>query len=169
MENHDSRAGGDDTADVTVETVISAPPQVLYDLVSDVTRMGEWSPETTSCRWIGGATGPRVGARFRGSNRMGWRRWSTQCTVVAADSGARFSFHVDLVGLGISRWTYEFLPEGAATRVRESWTDRRPGWMDRFAKPVMGISDRKAHNRAGMEATLAALRHHAEATSDAST
>ena len=166
MGNRDSRAEGGDAADVTVEEVIAAPPEVLYGLVSDVSRMGEWSPETTSCRWVGGATGPRVGARFRGSNRLGWRRWSTQCTVVAAEPGTRFSFHVDLAGLPISRWTYEFLPEGQGTRVRESWTDRRPGWMDRFGKPVMGISDREAHNRAGMEATLAALRRHAEAASD---
>jgi uncharacterized protein YndB with AHSA1/START domain len=157
---------GSGTADAAVEEVIAAPPQVLYDLVSDVTRMGDWSPETTSCRWVGGAAGARVGARFRGSNRLGWRRWSTRCTVVEADPGARFSFDVDLPGLPISRWTYEFLAEGQATRVRESWTDRRPAWMDRLSNPVMGIADRNAHNRAGMEATLAALRRHAEATNE---
>ena len=169
MGKNDSTPEGNEGADVTVEEVVAAPPQVLYDLVSDVTRMGDWSPETTSCRWLGGTTGPRVGARFRGSNRMGWRRWSTQCTVVAADPGARFGFHVDLAGLPISRWTYEFLPEGQATRVRESWTDRRPGWMDRLARPVMGIHDRSAHNRAGMEATLAALRRFAESTGGTTT
>jgi uncharacterized protein YndB with AHSA1/START domain len=157
-----STTDGTDAADVMVEEVIAAPAQLLYDLVSDVTRMGEWSPETTSCRWVGGAAGPRVGARFRGSNRMGWRRWSTSCTVVTADPGVRFSFDVDLAGLPISRWTYEFQPEGQGTRVRESWVDRRPGWMDRFAKPLMGIPDREGHNRAGMEATLAALRRFAE-------
>ena len=167
MGNQDARAQGGDAADVVVEEVISAPPQLLYDLVSDVTRMGEWSPETTSCRWVGGATGPRVGARFRGSNRNGWRRWSTSCTVVDAESGARFSFHVDLPGVPVSRWTYEFLPEGRGTRVRESWTDRRPRWMDRFGKVVRGVRDTNAHNRSGMEATLAALRRHAESTSGA--
>lgn len=150
------------TPDVTVEEVIAAPAELLYDMVSDVTRMGQWSPETRSCHWIGGASGPLVGARFRGSNRNGWRRWSTSCTVVAAERGARFSFDVDLPGFPVSRWTYEFLAEGRGTRVRESWTDRRPGWMDRFGKVVRGVRDTKAHNRAGMEATLAALRRHAE-------
>src|SRR5579884_2703864 len=129
--------------DVTVEEVIAAPAQMLYDLVSDVTRMGEWSPETTSCRWVGGATGPRVGARFRGSNRNGWRRWSTSCTVVTADPGARFSFDVYLPGVAVSRWTYEFVPEGRGTLVRESWTDRRPGWMDRFGKVVRGSATQR--------------------------
>ena len=164
MEDQGGRADASDAADVTVEEVIAAPAEVLYELVSDVTRMGEWSPETTSCRWVGGATGPRMGARFRGSNRNGWRRWSTACTVVAAEPGSRFSFDVDLGGLPISRWTYEFLPEDQGTRVRESWTDRRPGWIDRFGKLVRGITDTHAHNRAGMEATLVALRGHAEAT-----
>lgn len=165
MGNRDSRAEGSTAPDVTVEEVIDAPAQMLYELVSDVTRMGDWSPETRSCRWVGGATGPRVGARFRGSNRNGWRRWSTSCTVVAADPGVRFSFNVDLPGVPISRWTYEFLPEGNGTRVRESWTDRRSGWMDRFGKVVRGVSDTQAHNRAGMQATLSALRRHAESTS----
>ena len=165
MANQGSRADASDAADVTVEEVIAAPAQLLYDLVSEVTRMGEWSPETTSCRWVGGATGPRMGARFRGSNRNGWRRWSTSCTVVAAAPGSLFSFEVDLARLPISRWTYQFLPEGQGSRLRESWTDRRAGWMDRFEKPVRGITDTPAHNRAGMEATLAALRRHAESTS----
>lgn len=165
MANQGSKSHGSAAADLTVEEVIAAPAQFLYDLVSDVTRMGEWSPETTSCRWVRGATGPRLGARFRGSNRNGWRRWSTSCTVVAAEPGSLFSFDVGLARVPISRWTYEFLPEGHGTRVRESWTDRRAGWMDRFGKPVRGVSDTHAHNRAGMEATLAALRRHAESTS----
>lgn len=158
------RTDASDVVDVTVEELIAASPQVLYDMVSDVTRMGEWSPETTSCRWVGGATGPRVGARFRGSNRNGWRRWSTSCTVVAAEPGSRFSFEVDLARLPISRWTYEFTPEGQGTRVRETWTDLRAGWMDRLGKPVRGVGDTRAHNHAGMEATLAALRRRAEST-----
>lgn len=163
MASQGSRADAQDAPDVTVEEVIAAPAEVLYNLVSDVTRMGEWSPETTSCRWVGGASGPRTGARFRGRNRKGWRRWTTSCTVVAAEVGSRFSFDVDLAGLPISRWTYEFLPEGRGTRVRESWTDRRPGWIDRFGKLVRGVADTPAHNRAGMEATLSSLRRHAEA------
>ncbi|MGH9050843.1 MAG: SRPBCC family protein [Acidimicrobiia bacterium] len=44
---------------------VDAPPEKLYELVSDVTRMGEWSPECRRCEWIDGATGPAVGARCR--------------------------------------------------------------------------------------------------------
>ena len=72
-------------ADVEVTEAVRAEPSVVYDLVSDVTRMGSWSPETTSCRWLASATGPTVGARFRGTNRHGpLLRWTTTCTVSPA-------------------------------------------------------------------------------------
>ena len=150
-------------SDVTVEALIDASPDDAYRLVSDVTRMGDWSPETTSCRWIGGASGPAVGARFRGSNRKGWRRWSTTCTVAAADEGRRFAFDVSWGRLPIARWSYEFAAEGDGTRVRETWADRRPAWMARFDPVFMGIDDRSRHNRATMETTLERLRSHTAA------
>ena len=97
-------------ADVIVEETVAASPLVLSRLVSDVTRMGEWSPENTSCRWLGGATTPSVGARFKGTNRRGWRRWSTTCTVTEAEPGRRFAFDVRSGPLAISSWSYEFVP-----------------------------------------------------------
>jgi hypothetical protein len=155
-------------ADVQVEESIAAAPGAVYELVSDVTRMGEWSPETTSCRWLGGATGPVAGARFRGANRSGWRRWSTTCTVIDVQPGARFAFDVDYGPLPVSRWTYEFVLEGAGSRVIETWEDRRPGWMAKASTVVMGVPDREGHNRDGMRATLAALRRAAEAATTTS-
>ena len=53
---------------------IDAPPERVWDLVTAITRMGEWSPESTGGRWTRGATGPATGARFVGSNRNGWVR-----------------------------------------------------------------------------------------------
>ncbi|MHB1487350.1 MAG: SRPBCC family protein [Acidimicrobiales bacterium] len=148
--------------DVTVEELVAASPKAAYELVSDVTRMGQWSPETTSCRWLDGGTGPAVGARFRGSNRKGWQRWTTTCTVVAADPGTRFTFDVRYGPLPISRWTYEFIANDSGCRIRESWTDQRPGWLSRLDPTVMGIRDRSQHNRETMQATLAQLARYAE-------
>src|SRR6476620_11117099 len=54
---------------VTVE--MTAPPEHVYTLVSDITRMGEWSPECIKCAWTKGATGPEVGARFKARNKGG--------------------------------------------------------------------------------------------------
>jgi hypothetical protein len=125
--------------------------------------MGRWSPETTSCRWLGDATGPAVGARFKGNNRDGWRRWSTICTVIAAEPGRRFAFDVGMGPLPVARWTYDFADEGDGCRVTETWTDRRLSWMVRFSPVVMGVRDRGEHNRAGMETTLTELARAAEA------
>jgi uncharacterized protein YndB with AHSA1/START domain len=144
-------------SDVEVSRRIAADPHLLWRMVSDVTRMGEWSPETTSCRWLDGADGPAPGARFRGSNRHGLLRWSTVCTVTAAEPGSRFAFDVGYGPLAISTWTYDFTAGDDGCVVTESWTDRRPSWMRVASVPVMMVADRAGHNRRGMEATLAAL------------
>jgi|1186.fasta_scaffold38255_3 uncharacterized protein YndB with AHSA1/START domain len=147
-----------------VERRIAAAPEVVYDLVSDVTRMGDWSPETSSCRWVGGAAGPVVGARFVGSNRRGPLLWSTSCQVTAADRGREFAFSVTFLGAAIAGWGYTFVPDGDGCRVVERWTDRRSAAMRLGSVPVMGIHDRAAHNRRGMEQTLAALARAAESS-----
>ena len=150
-------------SDVQVSADIAAPAEKVWSLVSDLPRMGQWSPENTGGKWVGGATGPEVGARFRGSNRKGVRRWSTTCTVTAADEGKKFSFDVSYGPLAISTWEYTFTPTGSGTTVVEEWTDRRPTWMKVAGVPVMGVSDRGEHNRPGMEQTLASLKAAAEA------
>lgn len=141
---------------------IAASADDLYALVSDVTRMGEWSPENVGGRWLGGATGPEVGARFSGANRRGWRRWSTTCTVVAAEPGRKFAFEVAFTGVPVSRWTYEFQADGEATAVTETWADLRPAWFALLAGPVMGLDDINAHQKENIRKTLANLATAAE-------
>ncbi|MDQ1625627.1 MAG: hypothetical protein QOJ49_1125 [Actinomycetota bacterium] len=141
---------------------IAADPVVVYGLVSDVTRMGEWSPETTSCSWVSG-DGAAVGARFRGVNHRGPLRWVTTCTVTSADPGRRFAFSVAFGPFAIAEWAYDITPSGGGCTVKESWVDRRGLAMKSGSPLVMGIVDRAAHNRAGMEKTLAALKATAEA------
>src|SRR6478752_667280 len=69
----------------SVELVVAAPPAAVYELVSDVTRIGERSPECRSATWESGTPGT-VGAVFRGRNRWGWAaRWSRRCEVTTAD------------------------------------------------------------------------------------
>jgi ligand-binding SRPBCC domain-containing protein len=149
-------------SDAKASADISAPADKVWSLVSDLPRMGEWSPENTGGRWVGGATGPTVGARFRGSNRKGLRRWSTTVTVTAADEGQKFSFDVTYGPVAISTWEYTFNTNGNGTTVVEEWTDRRPTWMKLAGVPVMGVTDRGEHNRRGMEQTLARLKATAE-------
>jgi len=73
--------------------VVACPPEDLYDMVSDVTRMGEWSPVCKACWWDEG-DGPRPGAWFTGRNELPERTWETRSQVVAADRGREFAFMV---------------------------------------------------------------------------
>jgi hypothetical protein len=150
-----------------VRVHVSAPPAKVYDLVSDVTRMGEWSPETRDCKWIGGATGPTVGARFKGTNRRGVARWSTKPEVVAAEPGREFAFVSNLVGLGrkMTKWTYRFeaAPDGG-TDVTESFemVNDLPWYISAGDRYVMGIKDRKTDLEAAMQRTLERIKAAAE-------
>ena len=67
---------------VSVTREIGAPAELVWAMVSDVTRMGEWSPENEGCTLLGGATAAQPGARFRGVNRNGKKKWTTMGTVV---------------------------------------------------------------------------------------
>jgi hypothetical protein len=133
----------------------------VYAVVSDVTRMGEWSPETYKCEWMGGATGPAVGARFKGSNRRGPLRWSTKPKVVTADPGKEFAFEV---GSDV-RWTYRFAPDGAGTAVTESFEMLRDlKWYYAVAERwLMRVDDRKADLERAMAETLARIKVAVEA------
>ncbi len=117
----------------SVTRVIAADPATLYRLVSDVTAMGRWSPETRSARWLGGARGPAVGARFRGRNRWRLMSWARTCVVEEAEPGKKFVFRT-LPTPGISdstRWSYEFERTDGGTRVTESYEIVRalPEWL----------------------------------------
>ena len=93
----DSTAMRRDAA-LEVSTEVCASPDVVWALLSDLSRMGEWSPECTGVRWRGGAPGARPGTRFSGRNRKGLWRWSTKCTVVAALPGRELAWTVSFFG-----------------------------------------------------------------------
>ena len=81
----------------SVTVHMSASPEAVWELVSDVTSIGKYSPETFEAEWIDGATGPEVGARFRGHvkrNGKGPIYW-TKCTVTECEPGKVFAFGVD--------------------------------------------------------------------------
>jgi uncharacterized protein YndB with AHSA1/START domain len=152
--------------ETAVSIRIEAPAAKVYDLVSDLTRMGQWSPECKRVEWLDGASGVAVGARFKGHNQRGARRWSTTGKVVAAEPG-EFAFDVTSVfGLPVARWRYRVTPEGdAACDLTESWEDRRGGFMKFLGTVASGVSNRKEHNTTGMEETLRRIKTTAESAS----
>ena len=142
---------------------VNAPPARVWDLVSDLPRMGRLSPENAGGSWLGGATGPSLGARFRGANRQGWRRWSTSVVVTACEPGSRFSFDVSSVGLKVARWSYDVVERPGGCMVTETWQDRRGRTMTFLGSLVTGVSDRPTSTGANLEQTLQALKTLAEA------
>ena len=86
---------------------IAAPPEAVYDLVADITRMGEWSAECYRCVWLDGASTAAVGTRFRGYNRLGPYRWERTALITTADRGREFSFTTLDDRNGRERWRPE--------------------------------------------------------------
>jgi hypothetical protein len=151
-----------------VSIVIDASAEQIWDMVSDVTRMGEWSPECFRCFWLGRRKGPEVGARFVGFNRAGWRVWATPNVVVAAERGRTFAWRT--IGNG-NVWSYQMeAVEGAtgstaATRVTESrhLPARRPALAKLLLQVFFGGTDRHDERmRKGMRRTLERLKTAAE-------
>ena len=68
-----------------VAVTVDADVDAVWDVVRDVTRVGEWSHECVGATWLGDATAAVPGARFRGRNRAGVFRWGRVCEVVAAE------------------------------------------------------------------------------------
>jgi hypothetical protein len=147
---------------VTVQTDIAASHEIVWSLISDVTRMGEWSPEATGAIWKGGASGPAVGAKFTGTNANGKKSWKTDCEITACEPGREFGFRVTAVSLKIARWEYRIEPTDGGCRVSETWTDDRGGLAKFAGKFASGVAERDDHNRRTMEHTLAALKTAAE-------
>lgn len=148
---------------VSVTEVIGAPVELVYDLISDLPRMGEWSPESTGGRWLSGG-GPQVGARFLGRNQSPRRRWSTLVTVTAAERGRRFAFRVTAPVVPIADWEFRLEPSADGCRVEQTWVDRRLLPIRLISTVRTGVADRRRVNEEGMRHTLAGLKMEAEAS-----
>ena len=142
---------------VEVSRTISASPEQLYALISDLPRMGEWSQENNGGKWIKGAVGPAVGARFKGKNSKGVIRWSTLVTVATADPGKEFAFDVKAMGMKVARWGYRLEATEGGTTVTEYWDDHRVPPVKAITGLALNVRDRATHNAAELEHTLAAL------------
>ena len=105
----------------TASIEVDAPPEVVWQLVADVTRMGEWSPECVRAEWEGGANGPEIGAHFHGYNRAGTFEWDAPCIVTDCEPGKVFAFQIPPEAEVVTRWRFEFAPNGTGTTLTESF------------------------------------------------
>lgn len=138
---------------------VDAPVEQVWEMVSDLTRMGEWSPENRGGQWLSGTPG-QVGARFKGRNKRGRVAWSTTCEVIASEPGRVFAFVVGSPDRPSATWRYELDPlPGSRTRVRESFLLPGPaGRLERLVtRLTLGVTDREADLEDSVRHTLSSL------------
>jgi hypothetical protein len=143
--------------------VVEAPPAQVYEIVADVTRIGELSPVCKSAWWDEGST-PGEGAWFTGRNEMEGRDpWERRCEVTIAVPGRAFAWVAGGREEGVVEWSYRFSPVDQGTEVEESWTILRmvDRLRDRGDEFLMGL---KVSTESGIEATLANLKKVAESS-----
>jgi uncharacterized protein YndB with AHSA1/START domain len=137
---------------------IEAPPETVWSLVSDVTRIGEFSPETFEARWTRGSTGPEVGASFKGHvkrNGVGPTYWAG-CQVTACVPNRLFEFTVGTDGLTLNNWGYRLEPSGGGTTVTEYFRIE-PSLTMRIYWTVLGPLRGRTNER-GMRTTLERMK-----------
>jgi hypothetical protein len=148
----------------SVTVFMTAPAALIWDLVADVTRTGEFSPETFEAEWLPGPDGPATGARFRSHVRRNgrWPVYWTTCTVTASEPGREFAFSVGPPGGRVlNTWRYQLVPREGGTDVTESF--ELPSTLVTRLYWLLAGHARGRTNLAGMRATLERLRATAEA------
>jgi hypothetical protein len=138
--------------------VVTVSPEVAYDVVSDVTRTGEWSPECVKVEWT------EAGKRFVGHNKDGSREWTMECVVDESSRPTAFSFHTERDGQPRTKWGYRFAAVDGGTEITE-WYERVANTplvarlVERF---VMG--GREKHNAENMRKSLERLKEVVESS-----
>jgi uncharacterized protein YndB with AHSA1/START domain len=143
-------------AEVTVW--MDAPPATVWGLVSDVTRIGEFSPETFEAKWTRGSTGPEVGASFAGHvkrNGVGPTYWSP-CQVTTCEPERVFEFAVGTDAVTINNWGYRLTPRDGGTDVTEYFR-LQPSLAVRIYWALLGPL-RSRTNVRGMRTTLERMK-----------
>jgi uncharacterized protein YndB with AHSA1/START domain len=142
---------------------IDAPPDKVWDLISDITKMGSYSPEVFEAEWLEGATGPAVGAKYRGHvkrNERGPTYWTT-CKVTESTPGEVFEFAVVMRDKPVNTWRYAFKAVDGGTDVTESF-QLADNVLTKIWRPLGGFL-RENRNRRDMLRTLERVKAVAEA------
>lgn len=143
------------TYKVAVVREVSASPEKVWALVTDLPRMGEWSPENQGGEWLDGATCAAVGAKFRGNNKNGEKTWQAVVIVEICDAPKKFVFSLKYKEMHLSDWVYEIEATPSGCRVTHAWVEG-PQWAEfaSIGKNISGVDDRASHNLRNMGVTL---------------
>lgn len=144
------------------ETIhIDAPPERVYDVISDVTRTGEWSPVCHRVEWTGGSSGPESGATFKGWNKQGPMRWSRECRVREAERGKVFSFSTYVKDKESTRWQYTLEPANGGTELTETY---EPVWAPGYVRVLGKLAEKRMarESRKNLRASLERIKRTVE-------
>ena len=102
---------------------VDADPELVWEVVADVTRQDRWSSEATRCVWLPPATAAAPGARFRGHNRRGFRRWTRTNEILVLEPGRMLVWQTlpSRLYQDSTEWRVELQGEGSHTVVTESY------------------------------------------------
>lgn len=152
---------------VEVETVVAAPVDRVWSLVSDIDLPARFSSEFLGARWLD--DGPRVGARFAGRNRHdAIGEWETTCFVARYEPPVVFEWAVGDLADPSARWWFVLAEEAGGTRVRQGMRmgparsglsvaiDAMPDKEERI------VARRLSEHEGNMRATLEGIRQLAE-------
>ena len=145
-----------------VELQINAPAELIYNLIADLPRMGEWSPECYKSSWLDGATGAAPGVRVRGTNKWRGMRWSRTAEIIVAEPGREFAFQTipTLLFRDSTVWRYRLESnDGGGTLVTESFALTQAWLPIRLLEEKGGRLEETPKN---MRLTLERLKVHAE-------
>ncbi len=141
---------------------VEAPPEAVWDLLSDVERMGEWSPECYRVAWVDGATAPAApGKRFKGWNRYGPMRWTMTCEVKSAVPSKEISWSTLQGDREVVRWTYRLEAAAGGTDLVESFDVKWLPFGPRIFEDYLMVG-RDRRRAAAMAATLQRIKTAAE-------
>ncbi len=139
-----------------VSTIVGAGPKEVFDLVSDVTRTPQWSPQVVGCDWLDEATHAAVGTRFAGRNRLKWFRWTNYPVITAVDPARRFAFARTERGGGTIEWYWRLAPAADGTEVTLGYVVLRPVpvMLHLILRLFFGVRDLHADLHQNMTASL---------------
>jgi hypothetical protein len=137
---------------------INASPDEVFRTVTDLPAMGRLSPENTGGEWLSGATGPAVGAKFKGRNTNGAKSWTTTVTVVEFSAPSAFAFEVSVGPAKVARWAYAVEATPTGSRVTESWIDRRSALSKWIGDKSSGVARRDQFTAQSIQTTLDNLK-----------
>ena len=155
--------------EAAVRVDITASPERVWELVTDISLMPRFSTELLSTAWGEGFAGPELGAQFLGTNRHpAIGEWTTLSEIIEFDAPRSFGWAVGDPGNPAAVWRFGLSPTAEGTRLRYAarigpgpsgvtmLVDREP------ARAGEIVRRRLAQFEAGMRATVAGIREIAE-------